>query len=97
LVPRASEVALRGALYGAEHPYARGLLTEESLGRIDGASVAAFERAHHVAGNATLILVGRFDPELLRKHVVYHLPTSRRRSEEPEAPPLASEEPVASE
>ena len=64
--------AFRGALYGPNHPYARGRLTKASVRRINGDTLAAFARKYHRAGNATLIVTGRFDPALIKKWVVYH-------------------------
>ncbi len=87
----AYERDLRTALYGAQHPYTRGTITLSGLDRITGGAVADFQRKFHTAGNATLILVGRFDPELMRKHIVYqfnHLGgTRQQRPRVPEPAP----------
>jgi predicted Zn-dependent peptidase len=69
------------ALYGAEHPYSRGILTPTTLANIEGADVADFERTYHTAGNATLILSGAFETELAVRHARYqfgHLAAKRR-------------------
>ena len=51
------------ALYGAEHPYAKtAILTPEIAGKIHKDSLDSFRDKHYRAGNATLILVGSFDP-----------------------------------
>jgi zinc protease len=62
---------LRAALYGADHPYAAGEATPETLARISGGDIAAFKRRYHVAANATLILTGQFDTARMRQHVEY--------------------------
>jgi zinc protease len=51
------------ALYGADHPYTRnGVLTPSSASDIGRDNLMAFKRAHYSAGNATLVVVGKFDP-----------------------------------
>ena len=75
--------ALRDAVFGPGHPYARGLLDDASLGRIDGDALVSFRREHQVASNATLILVGQFDPALMKQHIVYNF---GHLSEDPPAP-----------
>lgn len=78
-------LAFQTALYGADHPYAAGILTPTSLQAIDGDAVASFERAYHTAGNTTLILTGMFDPGLAERHARYqfgHLAAKKRRARE---------------
>jgi zinc protease len=85
------ETAIRAALYGADHPYGRGVMNPTTVKRIDGDDVASFERTYHTAGNATLILTGMFDPGLATKHAQYqfgHI-TSRKRDAR-RFPPLAA-------
>jgi zinc protease len=55
---------LVGALYGADHPYAKtGLITPKAMDRVHLDAVNEFRRRHYVAGNATLVVVGDFDPD----------------------------------
>ena len=54
---------LYNALYGAAHPYTvTGLDTPEAAGKVHRDALDAFRHAHYTAGNATLIVVGDFDP-----------------------------------
>jgi zinc protease len=49
------------ALYGADHPYTRNAqFTPASADAIGRDQLDGFRRAHYTAGNATLILAGRF-------------------------------------
>lgn len=50
------------ALYGADHPYTvNGVLTPSSASDIGRDKLMDFKRSHYSAGNATLVLVGKFD------------------------------------
>lgn len=50
------------AVYGPEHPYTRNaLLTPESVMAIGRDRLEDFRRTHYTAGNATLIIAGKFD------------------------------------
>ncbi len=52
------------ALYGAEHAYTRtGIQTQEAVGKLSKDSLESFRKSHYNAGNATLIVVGDFDPK----------------------------------
>jgi zinc protease len=65
-------LALYQTLYGAGHPYAHsGILTPDSLSRIDVDHAQAFKQALVHAGNATLIVTGAFDPNVIEQHVRY--------------------------
>jgi predicted Zn-dependent peptidase len=60
------------ALYGPEHPYAKiALITPDAAGKVHRDALDAFRHKHFTAGNATLVLVGSFDPkdaeQLVRK------------------------------
>ena len=58
------------ALFGPEHPYARtAAVTPEALDRVHLDAVNAFRRAHYTAGNATLIVVGDFDPAAIERQI----------------------------
>ncbi len=53
----------KNAIFGPEHPYAaKGTPTEKSVGRIGRDVAMDFKRKHYTAKNATLIVVGSFDP-----------------------------------
>jgi zinc protease len=50
------------ALYGPDHPYTKNeLLTPESVNGIGKDKLEEFRRVHYTAGNATLIIAGKFD------------------------------------
>jgi predicted Zn-dependent peptidase len=93
--PRAAERtryerALRAATFGADHPYARDMLTESEVRGLDGDAVADFQRSHYTAGNTTVVLTGQFDPALVREHLAYqfgHL--DRKQSRRPPVPRAA--------
>lgn len=63
---------LTTAVYGDGHPYARGGMTEDSLDHIHRDLVMDWARGHIVPKNATLIVAGKFDPELVKKHIAYN-------------------------
>lgn len=51
------------ALYGAEHPYTKNaVLTPDALDGLGKDRLTSFRDKHYSAGNATLIVVGKFDP-----------------------------------
>ncbi|MEJ7596830.1 MAG: insulinase family protein, partial [Kofleriaceae bacterium] len=51
------------ALYGPQHPYTTtGLVTPEAIGKVSKDRLDEFRRGHLTAGNATLVIVGDFDP-----------------------------------
>ncbi|MDX2089220.1 MAG: pitrilysin family protein [Kofleriaceae bacterium] len=52
------------ALYGADHPYTKtGVAVPEAIGKISKDTLESFRRTHYSAGNATLVIVGDFDPK----------------------------------
>jgi predicted Zn-dependent peptidase len=58
------------ALYGPDHPYTKtAIATPEQTGKIHKDSLESFKDKHYRAGNATLILVGSFDPVKAEKLV----------------------------
>lgn len=58
------------ALYGPEHPYAKtAVATPDVAGKVHKDSLDDFRDKHFRAGNATLILVGAFDPVKAEKLV----------------------------
>jgi zinc protease len=51
------------AIYGADHPYARtAVLTAGEIDQIGRDALGSFRDQHYTAANATLVLVGMFDP-----------------------------------
>lgn len=64
---RAWRRAIREALYGADHPYAREL-DLAAISALDRGDLQDFREAHYRASGATLIIVGQFDPEKMTKH-----------------------------
>ncbi len=54
---------MKVAIYGPEHPYATtGPATKKSVGRIGRDNAMSFKNKHYTAKNATIIVVGSFDP-----------------------------------
>ncbi len=52
------------ALYGPDHAYTKvGVLTADAIGKIGKDTLDSFRKSHYSAGNATLVLVGDFDPK----------------------------------
>jgi len=75
---RAQEVsaytrALDEAVYGAGHPYARPIMTETSIDRIHTDLVLGWARTHIVPKNATLIITGSFDAEIVKKQIAFYV------------------------
>lgn len=63
-------LALRAAIYGDDHPYASMAgMTAASIARIDAGLAERFQKEHYRAGDATIIVTGQFDPELVEKHI----------------------------
>ncbi|NVB83705.1 MAG: insulinase family protein [Kofleriaceae bacterium] len=55
---------VNNALYGADHPYSKSaILTTEAANKLHKDSLDDFRDAHYQAGNATLVIVGDFDPK----------------------------------
>ncbi len=52
------------ALYGPDHAYTRsGVMMPEHVGKVSRDGLDSFRRSHYTAGNATLVVVGDFDPK----------------------------------
>ncbi len=60
------------ALYGKGHPYARSAMSPRSIKRIDRDALTSWAKRHITPANSTLILVGRFDRQLVKKHVDFN-------------------------
>jgi zinc protease len=61
---------LYGALYGAEHLYARNaVILPDDIKGIGVDELNKFARTHYSAGNATLIVAGNFDAEVAKKDI----------------------------
>jgi zinc protease len=58
------------AVWGPDHPYAKNAqLTPDSPSGIGRDELTSFRRSHYSAGNATLIIAGKFDPLAAEKAV----------------------------
>lgn len=52
------------ALYGPDHPYTKtAVLTPDAIGKVSKDSLDSWRSSHFTAGNATLVIVGDFDPK----------------------------------
>ena len=55
-------------LFGADHPYTKAMLqTPEAASKVHRDALDSFRRSHYTAGNATLIVVGDFEVEGVKK------------------------------
>ena len=51
-------------LYGPDHPYTKtSILTPEAAAKIHRDALDSYRRHHYTAGNATLVVTGKFDPK----------------------------------
>ena len=56
------------ALYGPDHPYTRtAILTPDAASKVHRDALDSFRHKHYSAGNATLIIVGKFDAKYAEK------------------------------
>ncbi len=61
---------LQAALFGPNHPYtAVSIETPEIVGKLSQDRLDSFRRANYVAGNATLVVVGDFEPAKAEKTI----------------------------
>ncbi|HVV82483.1 MAG TPA: pitrilysin family protein [Kofleriaceae bacterium] len=61
---------LQSALYGPDHPFTTtGDATPQSVGGIGYDAVTDFQRTHYSAKNATLVVVGNFDPKVAKSAI----------------------------
>lgn len=68
----ASARALYGAVFGDQHPYAtRGFWTRHSVETFGVDATNDFRSRYYVPRNATLVVSGRFDPDLVAKDIHY--------------------------
>jgi zinc protease len=52
------------ALYGPDHAYTKtAILTAEAIGKVSKDSLDSYRNTHYSAGNATLVIVGDFEPK----------------------------------
>jgi zinc protease len=70
---RAYENKLSAAIYGEHHPYARPGMSGGSIAKIHHDLVQDWARKHVVPKNATLVIAGDFDAELVKKHIAYNV------------------------
>jgi zinc protease len=68
---RAGRRAMREAMFGRGHPYAQDRLTAlaRNAGSLQPRDLERFRDAYYRADGATLILVGRFDPDAMMRQV----------------------------
>ncbi len=70
---QAFQQALAKAVYGGLHPYARrGFWTAKSFRHIGSDAAYDFKSKNFVASNGMLIISGKFDADLVEKHVHYN-------------------------
>lgn len=96
---RAYENKLAAAVYGDSHPYARPGMSGGSIDKIHHDLVQAWAREHVVPKNATLVITGEFDAELVKKHIAYNVDQVRGGSDSGDisfAPPSALRKYVSS-
>ncbi|MDB4963477.1 MAG: peptidase domain protein [Myxococcales bacterium] len=61
---------LLSALYGPDHPYTKtGVLTSDAIGKVSKDGLDSFRKTHYSAGNATLVVVGDFEPAAAEKMI----------------------------
>ncbi|HPH64565.1 MAG TPA: insulinase family protein [Kofleriaceae bacterium] len=61
---------MQSALFGPDHPYTKTAIeTPEFASKLSKDRLDSFRRANYVAGNATLVVVGDFDPVQAEKQV----------------------------
>ena len=66
------ELDLLVALYGEGHPYARNSISAAGIKHLSHDSVESWARGQVVPKNATLVVAGKFDPGLIKRHIAYH-------------------------
>ena len=60
------------ALYGEGHPYARSSLTAAGVKHLSHDFVEEWARREIAPKNSTLVVVGAFDPALIKQHIAYN-------------------------
>ena len=56
------------ALFGPDHPYTRtGLQTPDAVSKVHKDGLDSFRTGHYTAGNATMVIVGDFEPKTAEK------------------------------
>lgn len=61
---------LYAAIFGEDHPFTRNRgATPQSVGNIGYDAVTDFKETHYTAKNATLVVVGNFDPKVAKKAI----------------------------
>lgn len=68
---------LQSAIYGSSHPYANTGLHLEALDSLTAKAARTWGRQARSVNGATLIVTGRFDPELMYKQVLYYFRDSQ--------------------
>jgi predicted Zn-dependent peptidase len=58
------------SLFGPDHPYTRtALTTPDNVGKVGRDALSSFRNKHYSAANATLVVVGQFDPKQAEGHI----------------------------
>lgn len=70
---RTYEQGLAAAIYGEHHPYARPQMNERSVDAIHSDLIKDWGRSHIVGANATVVLSGQFDSDVVKKHIAYDM------------------------
>jgi zinc protease len=66
--------AMAAATYGPEHDWTlKGSATGKTISNLGRDAAKAWAKKHFVANNATLTLVGSFDPEVAKKHIAKYM------------------------
>ncbi|MBT8491864.1 MAG: insulinase family protein, partial [Deltaproteobacteria bacterium] len=66
--------AMAAAVYGPEHAWTlKGSATSKTIGNLGRDAAKAWAKKHFVAKNATLTLVGSFDPAVAKKHIAEYM------------------------
>jgi zinc protease len=86
--------ALREAVFGRDHPYARAAGALASVARLSTDDLYRFRDAHYRASGATLIIVGNFDARAMRRTVT-ELFGAWSGAPPPAVPPIPAFHPAA--
>lgn len=86
--------AWRSALFGRSHPYVQAGVIRHANSALTLGDAARFRTAHYTPDNATLVIAGRFDPELANRWIDY-LFTGWQGHAEPRPPSPAALQPAA--
>lgn len=66
------EAKLKSAIFGPNHPYTRTSFTRASLANLTKSAVADWAEKNRSVRGATLVVTGRFDPDLMYRLALYY-------------------------